>query len=190
MTNFLGPLVEWILVFRDDTRTSSHGPSVWHSYEDVGRFNVGKPHSDKYSILANIREYKLQHGKGWRFKLCYPEIAPPQGFEESCNEWYQTSDPYHDSIITGYEAISIPFKVVHPTIGLFGGLGKKKRLEQSYSAIDADPNGISVLGTQFVIGLLKQIDHDTAIPGPYNQGPVNGKSVEQVELYVMSPVNQ
>ena len=154
---------------------------------------MGKPHSDKYSILANIKEYKLQHGKGWRFKLCYPEIAPPAGFEESCNEWYQTSDPYHDSIITGYEAISIPFKVVHPNIGYFGGLGKKKtqHQSQSYSAIDADPMGITLHGTQFVIGLLRQIDHDTAIPGPYNQG--NGyfeNSVEQVELYVMSPVNQ
>ena len=183
---FLGPFVEWILVFRDDTTGGPFSP--WHSYEEVGSFNVGKPNSYKYSIMAHIKEYKLQHGKGFRFKLCYPEINPPEGFEESCNEWYQTSDPYYDSAITGYEPISIPFKVVHPSVGLFGGLGKKKRLQQSYSAIDADPKGISLDGTQFVIGLLKQIDHDTAIPGPYTMG--NGffeNSVEQVELYVKSP---
>ena len=196
LTKILGPFVKPILVFKHDV---DYRFMLFPSEEAVGGFEVDNPDSIMYSILSDIEDYRFGNGKGWRFKLCYPEIETPDGFEESCNEWYQQSHPYYDTDIVGYEPISVPFNEVydfdyyHNIIyynRTFGGLGRK--IDKRYAIVDANPTSpasknIGVYkGCHFVIGLMQQIDYRTQIPGPPDMGDFN-ESVEFVALYVVIP---
>ena len=195
LTKILGPFVKPILVFKHDV---DYRFMLFPSEEAVGGFEVDNPDSIMYSILSDIEDYRFGNGKGWRFKLCYPEIETPDGFEESCNEWYQQSHPYYATDIVGYEPISIPFNEVYDydeshniiTKKTFGGLGRK--VDKRYALVDANPTSpasknIGVYkGCHFVIGLMQQIDYRTQIPGPPDMGDFN-ESVEFVALYVVVP---
>ena len=173
-------------VFGQDVSCSSDSFFMFNSYEDVGSYNPENPGACQYSILDQLEKYK-DSKKGFRLKLCYVEIEPPVGFEESCNEWYQQSHPYYESDITGYEPISIPFPKISDT-ETFKGLGKK--VDPIIAAIDALPNESERF--QFVVGLISLVNYDTAIPGPPNMGTHTssqyGKSVKNVELYVIDPM--
>ena len=200
LSTFVGPFssdVKEILVFKHDVTVRTR---FFSSEEEVGELNNEHPEADMYSILAwpGIEEYRFGNEKGFRFKLCYPEIETPDGFEESCNEWYQQSHPYYATDIVGYEPISIPFNEVYDydeshniiTKKTFGGLGRK--VDKRYALVDANPTSpasknIGVYkGCHFVIGLMQQIDYRTQIPGPPDMGDFN-ESVEFVALYVVIP---
>ena len=102
----------------------------------------------------------------FRFKLCYPELRGEGGGH--CNEWEQTSNPAVDTSITGFNSVSLAFKLDSyggPSIGLGrNGIARKD------SFIDA-------------IGATKYYGGADTIPGPYPN------VVKRVELYVFNEGN-
>ena len=89
----------------------SHNVSggLWTDHEEVGSKNVDNPDAKLYSILNKLENYRNKEGK-FKFKLCYPELTWGKN-GSNCNEWFQTSNPYTDSTITGFQEIFLAFDV-------------------------------------------------------------------------------
>ena len=144
---------------------------VFSNAADVLSKNPDNPNADLYSILAGLEDFRDANGK-FQFKLCYPELAPV-GAKGNCNEWIQTSNPAIESIITGFEAISLAF-VKDSYDKPWRGLGRNLAQIDSSTLIDDSPsegNWYSAIGA-FKTNQAQEI----AGPRP--------KFVSKVELFV------
>ena len=91
------------------TKVFSHDVSggLFSSYADVGSKNSKDPGSKLFSILDQLEDYRNSEGK-FQFKLCYPELTWGKE-KKNCNEWIQSSNPYTEYTITGFQEIFLAF---------------------------------------------------------------------------------
>ena len=165
------------MVFKQDT-----SGGLFSNYDEVGSMNINNPDAQLFSTLGSLENYRNVFGK-FRFKLCYPELT--WGINGStCNEWIQESNPYTDSIITGFEEISLAFN----NDGMrdaWRGLGKN--LGGAFSdnaAIDDVPEGggyfSTVGGYTYWDGIkIAGPRHPTSQEGSFSQ-------ITMVKLYVIT----
>ena len=155
---------------------------LFTSYEDVGSKNPDNPEADLYSILNKLETYRNTEGK-FHFKLCYPELT--WGIDEkTCNEWIQSSNPYTESNITDFEAISLAFEK-DSYLGDWRGLGKTN--DGKNTIIDDTPYRYNYY---YSLGALKYWNPKDAsaetIAGPKHpndDGPGIPSIITKVELF-------
>ena len=137
--------------------------------------NPADPRARLFSILRVLDEYKID-GK-FHLKIVYPELG-------GSNEWIQTSNPVRDSIIEGYQPISLDYKT-DGNSEPWGGLGNCSG--SSKAAICDTPttgNSFMCVGCQY---WWPSTDTDT-FPGPRSNPYVVGDyAVTKVELYARIP---
>ena len=127
---------EYIKVFSHDV-----SGGLWVDHEDVGSKNEGNPEAKLYSILNQLEDYRTKDGK-FKFKLCYPELTWGKN-GRNCNEWYQTSNPYTEPTISGFEEIYLAFGR-DTSLNHWGGLGKNIAGGPDYSTvIDDSPTHVN-----------------------------------------------
>ena len=148
-------------------------------HEEVGSKNVDNPDAKLYSILNKLEDFRNKLGQ-FKFKLCYPELT--WGINGSnCNEWFQTSNPYTDTAITGFEEIFLAFDE-NSYHNAWVGLGKNIAGGPSNSTVIDD----SPTGDQFytAIGGKKYLIKGQ-IPGPkHPKDWYKYSGVTKVTLYV------
>ena len=182
-------LLEYTKVFSQDV-----SKKLFTSYDGAGNSNPTNPDAPIFSILNQLENYRNRDGK-FRLKLCYPEIT--WGVNgDNCNEWYQTSNPYTDSTISGYEMISLAFEIISSEEP-FVGLGKNADGMDEKAFIDASPatSYESSRKVQFFIIGGKNYwpqpnDSNSTIAGPYHPNVSAKKrkklsAISKVELYVL-----
>jgi len=151
----------------------------FESYEAVGSKNPEDPDSKLYSILDQLEDFRNSEGK-FHFKLCYPELTWGKD-GKTCNEWIQSSNPYTDSTITGFEEIFLAFDN-NGNKDFWKGLGKNTDVHIGGAYLDDSPFDaywFSAIGAR--TNWLKS-DH---IPGPRHPNDLSEESaVTKVELYV------
>ena len=131
--------------------------------------------------MATLENYRNVFGK-FRFKICYPELT--WGINGSkCNEWYQESNPYTDSIIMGFKEISLAFN----NDGLrdaWRGLGRNADGYKAETAIDDAPDSA---GWFSAIGAHTYWS-GTKIAGPRHPTSSQGhfSEITKVHLYVIT----
>ena len=161
-------------VFNQDTRGG-----LFNNYESVGTSNPDNSDAYLYSILADLEQFRDEEG-GFQLMLCYPEITWGQD-GKVCNVWRQTSNPYTDSEITGFQAIDLAFDMDSYNRP-WGGLG--------HTAKNARRTGMddSPLESRWycAVGAYKYWREDGFIPGPRGSGSgnANNRMVTKVSLYV------
>ena len=141
---------------------------LFTSYKDVGSRNPKNPRANLFSIFNQLEKYRGKNNK-FRFKLCYPE-------HKLCNEWYQSSNPYLESSIEGFEAIHLEFKTTGVTGRKWAGIGKYAKNMINGAFIDDTPDVKRV--SQTAIGANRYSPRKPFIPGPKG-------STTKVQLYVM-----
>ena len=142
--------------------------------DDVGRKNSGDPDNKLFSILDQLEDYRNSEGK-FHFKLCYPELTWGRD-GKTCNEWIQSSNPYTDTTITGFEEIFLAFDLES-----WKGLGKNSN-SNSNAFIDDSPSH----GNWFTaIGAKSYWGGSDTIPGPRHPTDSAANSpISIVKLYV------
>ena len=129
-----------------------------------------------YSILNQLENYR-KDGK-FQFRLCYPDLARGRN-GKSCNEWIQTSNPYTESTITGFQEISLAFDK-NSNNQKWSGLGRNTPGNDIFTIIDDAPTSRY---WHSAVGAMKYvINVDGKIPGP--RGTKN-QLIQKVELYVL-----
>ena len=113
------------------------------------------------------------------FKLCYPEVEGSNGGH--CNEWYQTSNPYTDSVITGFESVNTEFELIRTKdqTPLFAGLGRNS--DDHSSKFSAVSNSPLTANWWMAVGQYEQSQGNTYLIGPVEAGV---EVVTVVELFV------
>ena len=165
------------------TKVFSHDifGGLFANYKDVGSKNPEDPDNKLYSILDKLEDYRNSEGN-FQFKLCYPELT--WGKEgKTCNEWIQSSNPYTNSTITGFEEISLAFDR-NGGYEDWNGLGRNTPGNDIHTVIDDEP---SIDDWHCAIGAMYNWRLDKAenisIPGPVH--PKSGWfAASKVELYV------
>ena len=154
---------------------------LFSDYAEVGAKNENSPGSKLFSILGKLEDYRNGEGK-FRFKLCYPELTWGSGGSK-CNEWIQTSNPYTDSTITGFEAVSLAFDVDSERND-WRGLGKNVPKWEEFTAIDDDPDSEGYFSSLGAYSIWTQ----GSIAGPRHPTSSDGifSFVTKVELYVIT----
>lgn len=149
-------------------------------YAEAGNKNTDNVNADLYSILDTLDFYRGVDGK-FLFKLCYPELEGKSGGH--CNEWYQTSNPFTEPVITGFEKVLSEFDLKTPGQSeQFGGLGQNPSDSDS-SALSNDPSGSP---GYMAIGAFKGVTvdgTDDTLPGPA-EAKDQAIAVTVVELFV------
>ena len=81
---------------------------LFSSQDDAGNKNPDKPYTAQlFSILDKLENFRDRDGI-FHLKLCYPELT--LGIDgHTCNEWKQSSNPFTESSITGFEPIFLAF---------------------------------------------------------------------------------
>ena len=128
-------------------------------YESVGLSNPDNSDSYLYSILADLEQFRDEEG-GFQLMLCYPEITWGQD-GKVCNVWRQTSNPYTDPEITGFQAIDLAFPFAS-YLRPFGGLGRTV-VKTGRTAVDDSPGENHWF---YAIGAYKYWRQEGFIPGP------------------------
>lgn len=152
---------------------------LFTSYDDVGSKNPCNPEADLYSILDQLETYRNTEGK-FHFKLCYPELT--WGIDgKTCNEWIQSSNPYTESNITDFEAISLAFKR-DSYRDEWRGLGKNIVDKDNRTIIDDSPMRGNVFSS---LGALEYWNKWETIAGPRHNiyGSGNYSVITKVELF-------
>ena len=145
-------------------------------YEEAGNKNADDEDADLFSILDSLDFFRGVDGK-FLFKLCYPEFEGSTGGH--CNEWYQTSNPFIDSEIAGFEKVKTEFELRSPgQTEVFEGLGKNGPESKGSSAVSSSPLTSS---WWMAVGAYKG-DGDTGLPGPV-EAKDQGQAVTVVELF-------
>ena len=149
--------------------------------DDVGRKNSGDPDNKLFSILDQLEDYRNSEGK-FHFKLCYPELTWGRD-GKTCNEWIQSSNPYTDTTITGFEEIFLAFDI-DGYVGEWKGLGKNSAGNDGHAYIDDSPSQFNWFTA---IGARNEWGKAEHIPGPKHpdQSKQVDAAVSKVELYVM-----
>ena len=121
-----------------------------------------------------LDEFKID-GK-FHLKIVYPELG-------GSNEWIQTSNPVTDSIIEGYQPISLDYKT-DGNSEPWGGLGKC--LNSSGAAICDTP---TTGNYSMCVGCRHWWPHDGTIsaPAPNPDDDYGDYAVTKVELYARIP---
>ena len=141
------------------------------SLGDVGNKNPDNPDAELFSILDQLETYRGNDGN-FLFKICYPELTMG-GRQSHCNVWLQSSNPYTESIITGFKPVSLSF----PFNGDgedWQGLGLNEDTSKAW--IDDAPSS-----SQWWMAIGAISDENGKLPGPSNQDDL---MVTQVELFV------
>ena len=123
-----------------------------------------------FSILDQLENYRNAEGN-FHLKLCYPEATGEDGGH--CNEWVQTSNPATDTTITGFQAISLAFKLDgyrNPWVGL-------GRSPAGYTQTFMD-DAPSRSHWWSAIGSTSYFGGSDTIPGPLPN------KIKKVEIYV------
>ena len=147
---------------------------LFTSYAEVGSKNPDNPDSKLFSILNQLETYRNSEGK-FQLKLCYPELTWGKD-GKTCNEWIQSSNPYTDSTITGFEAISLAFDK-NGDLNEWKGLGKNSAGNDGDAFVDDTPSNAYWYSA---IGAKKA--WYGGIPGPRHSAI---SAISKVELYVM-----
>ena len=151
-------------VFQHDT-----SGGLFTSYKEVGSKNPSNPKAKLFSILNQLEKYRGKNNK-FRFKLCYPET-------KLCNEWYQSSNPYLESSIEGFEEIHLQLKSTAIRGRKWAGIGKCPKNLINGAFIDDTPDVKNVWQT--AIGAKTYWPKKPFIP------PGSKISITKVQLYVM-----
>ena len=91
--------------------------------------NPDNEDAELFSILDKLEFFRGIDGK-FLFKLCYPEMEGQGVLGGHCNVWYQTSNPFTDSMITGYEKVMLAFGLKSDETE-FVGLGRNNKTTSS-----------------------------------------------------------
>ena len=137
--------------------------------------NLRNEEAKLYSILDQLERFRDGEGN-FHLKVCYPDVKYTPIYP--CNEWVQTSNPLHETVITGFKALWIAFPKTS-TGETFKGLGLSPPSFGS-TLIDDEP---SHGHWYFAIGALKYWHKNNTIPGPWNMDP-NLAAVTKVNLFV------
>ena len=140
------------------------------SLADVGNKNPDNPDAELFSILDQLESFRGNDGN-FLFKICYPELRI--GRQGHCNVWLQSSNPYTDSIITGFRPVSLSF-FLNGDGEDWQGLGLNE--DTSEAVIDDAPSSSQ---WWMAIGAISDVNGE--IPGPRIQDDI---TVTKVELFV------
>ena len=136
---------------------------LFQSYHEVGTKNDDNPEALLFSNLNKLENFRNE-GK-FQFKLCYPDIIFGRN-RESCNEWIQTSNPYTESTITGFQEISLAFDK-NSNNQKWSGLGRNTAGNDIFTIIDDAPTSRY---WHSAVGAKKYVTNaEGKIPGP--RGP-------------------
>ena len=160
-------------IFRHDIKGG-----FFANYEEAGNKNPDDEDADLFSILDTLDFFRGVDGK-FLFKLCYPEFEGSTGGGH-CNEWYQTSNPFTDSEITGFEKVKTEFELRTPgQTEAFEGLGKNgPGSADGHSAVSNSP---LTSNWWMAVGAFKGAGGDK-LPGPA-EAEDQGQTVTVVELF-------
>lgn len=161
---------EWKKIFSHDT-----AGGLFANLEDAKNKNPQNENSKLFSILDQLEKFRDAEGN-FELKVCYPEVTYTPIYP--CNEWIQSSNPVHETNITGFRALRIAFPKTS-TGGTFSGLGLSPPSFGS-TLIDETP---SHGNWYFAIGALQYWHKDDTIPGP-RHGDTDLAAVRRVELWV------
>ena len=130
-----------------------------------------------------MEDYRNLDGK-FKLKLCYPELAWGKN-GKNCNEWYQTSNPFTNSTITGFQEIFLAFHI-NSNKYAWGGLGINTKGPNHYAIIDDSPTRDNYF---CAIGVKNYWPKDGLIPGPRHPDIVDNiestyTGITKVVLYV------
>ena len=161
-------------IFRHDIKGG-----FFANYEEAGNKNPDDEDADLFSILDTLDFFRGVDGK-FLFKLCYPEFEGSNGGH--CNEWYQTSNPFTESEITGFEKVKTEFELQHPgQTEVFKGLGKNSP-DSGSAGNSAISNNPLMSHWMMAIGAYKGIKQNSGIPGPV-EAIDQGQAITVVELF-------
>ena len=138
---------------------------------DVGNKNPDNPDAELFSILDQLESFRGNDGN-FLFKICYPMVTMG-GRQGHCNVWLQSSNPYTDSIITGFRPVSLSFSL-NGDGEVWEGLGLNE--DTSEAVIDDAPSSSQ---WWMAIGAISDVNGE--IPGPRIQDDI---TVTKVELFV------
>ena len=116
----------------------------------------------------------------FHFKLCYPQLTWGKN-GKNCNEWIQSSNPYTETTITGFQEIFLAFDKSSLNEN-WRGLGRNIPGYDGSTIIDDAPQSgywHSAIGAK-----NHEVKTNDLIPGPYPYPGYNYKT-DKVELYVM-----
>ena len=157
-------------MFNHDTRGG-----VFSSQEDAANKNADDPDAYLFSILDQLENFRDRDGN-FHLKLCYPEMT--WGVNgKTCNEWKQSSNPFTETSITGFQPIFLAF-TEDSSFKDWRGLGRSPS-QFPQTLIDDAPE---IGHWSSAIGATKHFSG--FIPGPRNQENIY---VTKVELYVSKP---
>ena len=153
---------------------------LFTNYTDAGSKNPENPDSELYSILNQLEDYRHFEGN-FQFKLCYPELKWGKD-GRICNEWIQSSNPYTNSTITDFKAISIAFEK-NSILSEWEGLAKNPAGINGNTVIDDSPSHGYYYSS---IGAMTYWPSSGSIAGPRHPTDSSGKLsiVTKVELYL------
>ena len=124
----IGIVSGYTKIFRHDIKGG-----FFTDYAEAGNKNTEDENADLFSVLDTLDFFRGLDGK-FLFKLCYPEVEGSTGGH--CNEWYQTSDPFTDSVITGFDPVKIEFP---GKTNVFAGLGSNSEDPDKITAVSIPP---------------------------------------------------
>merc|ERR1711892_1197864 len=146
-------------------------------YADLEAAMNKNPRNEKaklYSILDQLERFRDPEGN-FHLKVCYPEVKYTPIYP--CNEWIQSSNPLHESTITGFKAKWIAFPKTS-TGGTFSGLGLSPQSFGSTLIDETPSHGY----WYFAIGALQYWHKNDTIPGPWH-GEADLAAVKRVNLF-------
>ena len=86
--------------------------------------------------MDQLEDYRNSEGN-FHFKLCYPELTWGRN-GKTCNEWIQSSNPYTDTTISGFEEIFLAFDTDSNNES-WKGLGKNSAGNDARTIMDDSP---------------------------------------------------
>ena len=152
---------------------------LFKSYYEVGTKNAENPDALLYSILNQLEDYRVNGT--FQFKLCYPLLTWGKN-GENCNEWIQSSNPYTETTIIGFQEIFLAFDK-NSFNESWRGLGRNSAGYDASTIIDDAPTSgywHCAIGAK-----TYERNSDKEIPGPY-PFPGSAYKTKNVELYVLS----
>ena len=134
--------------------------------------NPSDPNAKLFSILFVLDDFKIDGM--FHMRIVYPELG-------GSNEWIQTSNPVRDSIIEGYQPLSLDYRT-DGNSEPWGGLGNC-RGSNATAICDTPTSG----NYSMCVGCQVWWVNSSNIPGP-RSNVSDDSGVTQVELYIRIPV--
>ena len=161
-------------MFNHDTRGG-----VFSSQEDAANKNADDPDAYLFSILDQLENFRDRDGN-FHLKLCYPEMT--WGVKgQTCNEWKQSSNPFTDTLITGFQPIFLAF-TQDSSFDDWRGLGRSPSQFPQTLIDDAPEESF----WSSAIGATEYYPEEPFIPGPKHT-EIDNMNITRIELYVAKP---